>query len=146
MKKDFLKKVLVTTIAMITAGTCSSSVMADTIRATTTAHTNIIMITIKAQGYTDLYEPVSGVRVRTYGVRAFTIGFNDDDNEIATQIKIEGNLYTQSTSTPFTKSNYGEICDYYKQTTAFEYSQVTSKITTNSSFYGTSTQECNYTC
>lgn len=147
MKKDFLKKTLVTTIAMITAGTCSSSVMAETIRATTTEKTNGTQkITITAQGYTDLYEPSGGVHLRTYGVRAFTVGYKDDKNDITTQFNIEGSLHTQSTSTPFTKSNNGEICDYYNRTTAFEYSQVTSKITTNSSTYGTSTQECNYTC
>lgn len=146
MKKNFLKTSLVTAISIATALICSSSVMAETVFRAKPAYTSEHPIEIKAEGYYSLNEPAGGVHVRTYGVRAYTVGYGDSKNDISTSFNIVGYLRTSSSSKPFSKSETGEICDYNYKSTYETFIQVDSTITTSSSYYGYSSQECNFNC
>ncbi len=146
MKKRFLKIILVTAISAATALICNSSVMAETILHSSSGYTDKVVITITGQGYYNLNEPAGGVHVRTYGVRAFTVGYGDNSNDISTTFSIRGSLRKPDSSKPFSKSATGEICDYSYNTTYEMFIHVDSTITTSSSYYGYSSQESNYNC
>jgi hypothetical protein len=103
-------------------------------------------IKITARGYTDLYQPAGGVYVYCWGVHAYTPGYNNS-NTITTYFSISGQAHNSNTSSSFSNSGTGESLK--AQTTSGSstaYNYVTSTVTTSSSVYGTSYQNCNFSC
>lgn len=135
--------------AILTAGVLGTSAVADTISTieTTYAFTKgeEQSIKITAEGYMKYHVPTPSVEIFFYGVKAYTPGYGNN-NTITTSFNIDGKLRTSNSSTPFSKSGNGEICAYLSNGTETLYQSVGSTITTSSSVYGSSSQECNYNC
>lgn len=142
-----IKKVMASIIAAATVAASFAGVSVCALSqssVSTQGGTNSIKIT--TEGYTSTNSPVGGVYVYTYGVRSYTNGYNDDDVLATTKFIISGSLHNGSSSTPFSKTQSDvEICDY-SQTTGTNYDYCNSTVNTTSSYYGTSTQICNFAC
>ncbi len=142
-----MRKTILSVIACgLVAGSCCLSASAETIKATTSSHTDGKQsITITSEGYMDYNIPTPSVEIYFYGVRAYTPGYGNSNN-ITTSFSILGKLNQTSSSKSFRKSGSGEICDYKSNGIETLYNNVSSTITTSSTVYGSSSQECNYNC
>lgn len=98
-------------------------------------------VRIRTRAFTEYYSPAGGVNVYSYGVESDVI----TGSSLQTYFSISGSVSNSSSSASIGNSGTAHSIRASKNTSSSDsYNHVNSSITTNSSSFGYSYQECNF--